>query len=98
MAYKVIVADNFHYMDRDAHHDHGAFPSLDIAVAACKRIVDDYLASAHEPGMTAEALYRSYTSFGDDPFIVSAEPGVAFSAWDYARMRCSEICAGHAAG
>ena len=91
MIYKVIVADNARYMDRDAHHAHGEFASLEAAIAACKRIVDDYLASAYEPGMTPEALYSSYTSFGEDPFIVSASPGT-FSAWDYARARCREIC------
>lgn len=94
MTYKVIVADNFHYQDRDAHYAHGEFPSLDAAIAACKRIVDDYLTSAYKPGMTAEALYGSYTSFGDDPFIVPAAPGVAFSAWDHAKARCSEMCSG----
>lgn len=95
MTYKVIVADNARYMDRDAHHAHGEFATLEAAIAACKRIVDGYLASAYAPGMKAGALYSSYTSFGEDPFIVPASPG-AFSAWDYAKARCREICAGQA--
>ncbi|MCX7361932.1 MAG: hypothetical protein NTV97_08715 [Alphaproteobacteria bacterium] len=93
MTYKVIVADNARYMDRDAHHAHGEFASLEAAIAACKRIVDDYLASAYARGMTPASLYSSYTSFGEDPFIVSAAAGT-FSAWDYARARCHEICRG----
>jgi len=38
--------------------------------------------------MTADALYDSYTRFGEDPFIVAPAAGalrVQFSAWDYAR-------------
>ncbi len=33
-----------------------------------------------------------YTSFGEDPFIIG--PGdYRFSAWDYAKERCSILCA-----
>jgi hypothetical protein len=42
--------------------------------------------------MTAASLYTAYTMFGDDPFVV-ASPGaedVSFSAWDYAKQRCTE--------
>jgi hypothetical protein len=62
---------------------------------AAQKIVDDYLLSAYQPGMTAQALADSYTSFGEDPFIVETPRqagGVLFSAWDYARRRCEEIC------
>lgn len=41
--------------------------------------------------MSAEALYRSYTMFGDDPYIITDEEGVPFSAWEYAKARASEI-------
>ena len=37
-----------------------------------------------------------YTSFGDDPFVVSADPKAApigFSAWAYARERCEVLAA-----
>lgn len=93
MNYQVIIADNFHYMDEDAHYTHGTFTTLDLAVAACKKIVDEYLASAYEHGMRAEELYSSYKAFGEDPFIRCDEPVlVIFSAWDYASERCDEIC------
>ena len=44
--------------------------------------------------MTAEALFSSYTSFGEDPWIVAPTPEdtVQFSAWDYAKRRCDEMC------
>ena len=43
--------------------------------------------------MSAEALYSSYTSFGEDPFIAGHDPRTTFSAWDYAKARCAELCA-----
>jgi hypothetical protein len=94
--YEVLVADNFHYMDSSETFKKGSYPNLDTAIATCKQIVEDYLRSAHRPGMTAAELYSSYTSFGDDPYIVGPDttPGaVPFSAWNYAKQRSEEICA-----
>ncbi len=91
--FTVRVADNFHYMDESESYEHGAFETLEDAIVASKRIVDEFLASALKPGMTAEALFSQYKSFGDDPYILgSSEPGVPFSAWTYAELRCSELC------
>ncbi len=61
-------------------------------MAAAKKIVDEYLASAYQPGMSAEELSRSYLLFGEDPYIVPREPASEFSARDYARERCGELC------
>jgi hypothetical protein len=33
-------------------------------------VVDLSLDHLYRPGMTAEALYSDYSSFGDDPFVV----------------------------
>jgi hypothetical protein len=92
MTYTVWIDDNFHYMEDDESYKHGEFETLEAAVAVCKKIVDDYLMSAHTPGMTAAALFESYTSFGEDPSISGAE-GVPFSGWTYAKQRYDEICA-----
>lgn len=93
MGYIVIVADNARYQDADAHRDGGTFATRALAIAACQQLVDDYLASAHRPGMSAQALFSSYTQFGEDPYIVGADgDGVGFSAWDYARGRCALLC------
>jgi hypothetical protein len=91
--FTVVIADNFHYRDESEKLEHGRFETLEAAIAASKRIVDEFLASALKPGMTADVLYSQYTAFGDDPYIVdSGEPGVPFSAWAYAKIRCSELC------
>ena len=93
MSFKLIVADNFHYMDETENYEHGTFDSLELAIAAAKRIVDEYLASALTSGMTAAQLYHSYVSFGEDPYIVAEQStGVLFSAWEYARTRCDALC------
>jgi hypothetical protein len=92
--YRVLVDDNFHYMDPDSRWTAGEFDSAEEAVAKCRLMVDEDLAHLHKPGMTADQLYASYTSFGDDPFVVSPQGAgpVEFSAWDYAKQRCAEIC------
>ena len=96
VSYKVFVDDNFHYMDVEERYALGEFESLDIAIAKCKQIVDQFLADSYEPNITASELYLHYTSFGEDPFIIGpksqCDPKRLFSAWDYARRRCDEIC------
>lgn len=92
--YQVFVDDNFKFMDEDERVTHGVFESAEEAVAACRAIVDEWLASAFEPGMSSEALWQRYMHFGDDPFIVPVDPKgcpVVFSGWDYAHQRCSDF-------
>ncbi|ANW00114.1 hypothetical protein LMTR13_07855 [Bradyrhizobium icense] len=93
MTCKVLIDDNFHYQDENERVTHGQFETAEEAIAACRSIVDDFLAGAFKPGMSATALYDLYRSFGDDP---SADPKgapVAFSAWQYARERCEVLAA-----
>ena len=92
MTYTVYVDDNFHYMDESERYKLGEFATAEAAVAAAKKVVDEYLASAYQPGMSAEELSRSYLLFGEDPYIVPRGPGSDFSARDYARERCRELC------
>jgi hypothetical protein len=94
--YEVRIDDNFHFADEAERVTHGQFETAAEAVAACRFIVDEFLVGALEPGMSATALYDLYTSFGDDPFVVSADPkasSVGFSAWQYARERCAMLAA-----
>lgn len=89
--YTVLVNDNSHYMDEGERYKLGDFSAYDQALAACMRLVDDFLEARRRPGMSAPQLFEQYTSFGEDPFVVPpAEP--AFSAWDYARNRCEQLC------
>jgi hypothetical protein len=70
---------------------------LEEAIAACRAIVDESLDEVYKAGISAEALYESYVSFGDDPFIVvidGSDADAKFSAWSYAKERCRAKCAG----
>jgi hypothetical protein len=90
--YTIMVDENSHYMDESERYRAGEYDSCDRAIEACQRIVDDFLLAAHKPSMTAPELMDLYTTFGEDPFIASADPDCTFSAWEYARQRCKELC------
>jgi len=92
MKYKVFADDNYHYADEGERHKVGELRSAAAALAAAGKVVDKYLETAYHRGMTADELYMSYTTFGEDPFIVTDDPNCKFSAWDYAKERCREIC------
>ena len=87
--YKVMVDDNFHYMDPDYRYQLGVFPSAEEAIAACKKIVDEYF-EPNNPNLSATELLERYAMGGEEPFIGPIDPSgehVKFSAWDYARGR-----------
>ena len=96
MSYRVLVDENFHYMDKSRRYAQGDYATYAEAFAVCREIVDRFLRHEHVPGMPASALYFRYMMFGRDPFLVNgtgeaeAQPG--FSAWDYARQRCMDLC------
>ena len=94
--YTVLVDDNFDYMDEDKRYEHGAYATLEQAVAACQAIVDACLQRAYQPGMSATKLYEEYIAGGEDPFIVG--PVANFSAWTYAKQRCEVLCDGRIDG
>jgi hypothetical protein len=88
--YVVFVDDNFHYMNEDERYKSGEFATLEEAVRACQEIVDGFLKDAYRPGMAADILFDQYVHFGEDPFIRG--PEAEFSAWNYAKLRCDELC------
>jgi hypothetical protein len=92
MPCKVMIDDNFHYMDESERYTHGEFATLEAAIERCKTIVNECLLHGYTPGMSAAALYQYYTGFGEDPWVSGAVGGVPFSAWTYAKGRCAEIC------
>jgi hypothetical protein len=92
MKYALLCDDNFHHMDESERTVLAEFDNADEAIAAAKRIVDRELLHAHKPKMTADELYSPFTSFGSDPFIRSDDSSCKFSAWNYAKLRCQELC------
>lgn len=93
MHFTVRVRENSHYMDESEGYTLGPFATYEAAEAKCREIVDDFLRANTKTGKSADALFSLYTTFGEDPSVAGkAPPGAAFSAWDYARRRCREIC------
>ena len=86
--YIVLVDNNSHYMDGSDRYVLGTFETPEEAVVACTELIDRCLREAYFPGIESGDLWNTYAAYGDDPFIV----GHSFSAWDYARMRCEEMC------
>lgn len=78
MRYRVLVDDNFHYMDESERDQLGEFDTLEDAVLACKRIVDEFLISNYRPGMTVAELLTQYAFYGEDPFVYTGDGTVPF--------------------
>ena len=95
---RVLMNENARYMDESERSDHGLFANAEEAIAACKMMIDDELATMHKPRMTAKELFRLYVGFGPDPFVVPlnpADPEIEFSAWTYAKKRCKHLVSQH---
>lgn len=67
----------------------GRFATVDEAIAACRRLVDEDLEAMlrANPGVSAERLLGLWSTFGESPLVI----GSGFSAVDYARWRCAEL-------
>ena len=93
MPFTVFIDDNFWPTVESKREEYGEFEAYEAALAAAKAIVDRSLAWEYRPGMTVEELYSRYKSVGEDPFIKPCpDDQERFSAWDYAKKRCEEIC------
>ena len=88
MKYTVYVDDNFHNRDAEERYILGVYETEEEAVNAAKMIVDEFLLTNNGPKSTANDLYELYCGFGEDPWITYLN----FNAWDYAKLRCTELC------
>lgn len=89
---KVVIDDNYHYMDESARSVAGTYNSLEEAIERCKEITIKSLEHLCEKGMTPEDLKAQWAMFGEDPFIVGSAESVPFSARKFISMDiCREI-------
>jgi hypothetical protein len=93
-SYEIFIIDNFHSGSHgeSSRTEAGNFASSEAAIIAAKDIVDRKLRDDFRPSISKEDLLELYKMFGDTPVIVTDDPTCAFSAWDYAEMRCRQIC------
>ncbi len=74
----------------------GEYETLEEAIAASKRVIDEFLLREFKLGMTGGQLYAQYQGFGEVPCIFRDDgmtmsiPG--FNHWQYATARSTEIC------
>ena len=88
--YRIIVADNFRYQDKDAEYEIEGGETAEEALTTCKLIVDQSLDEVAAPGMTASDIFGRYQMFGEDPYIIPpCDEQLRFSAWDYAEERAT---------
>src|SRR3989338_6236536 len=87
--YTLFVEENAHHGENSAYQV-GSFSSYQEALNRAKQIVDDFLNTETPSNLKAEELFKKYTLFGEDPFIIPNDEN--FSAWDYARQRCQVLC------
>ena len=90
--YKIYLDENSHYLDENDRQYLGAYETAEDAIKAAEGIIDESLRQNYEPGLKPEQLYKQYRAYGEDPFIVSDDKNIDFSAMVYAKYRCKEIC------
>ena len=76
----------------------GEYETVEEAIAASKRTVDEFLSREMMPGMEAKTLFARYQDKGEYPFIFRNEDRTinvrGFSHAQYAMARATELCAG----
>lgn len=73
----------------------GEFEAKHLAVACAKRAIDAFLLREYQDGMTADQLFKHYTTRGEYPCIFrdgDATLNVPFSHLKYAMDRCDDVC------
>jgi len=76
----------------------GEYDTVEEAIAAAKRTVDEFLGREMIAGMDAKTLFTRYQDKGEYPFIFRNEDRTinvrGFSHAQYAMARSTELCAG----
>ena len=85
--YTVYAYSGFHLMGDAEKYLLGEFGDCASAVAACKKIVDDFLLSIRDSASSPETLLEEYERSGPEPYIESDDPTCWFSTADYVRRR-----------
>lgn len=96
MPYFVEAYSPFNPVGQQLQHL-GEFEEQQAAIIVAKRLIDDFLLQERKPGMTGDALFAHYQTFGQVPCVLRSDGktigNTGFSALDYAKTRSAELCA-----
>jgi hypothetical protein len=96
MAFVVEGLSNFHGGEGTVRRI-GEYESVEAAVAASKRVIDDFLQEKFSDGTTAAVLFSHFQKSGEVPFIFRDDGSTlnvrGFNHFEYAMSRCSAMCA-----
>lgn len=87
--FKVIVDDNYHYMDKSERYTVGSYATLEEAIEKCKEITVESLEHFYEEGIAPKDLSAQWAMFGEDPYIFGGKGSVPFSA---RKFITTELC------
>ena len=86
--YRVMIDDNFHYMDESYRECAGTFQHYEDALEVARKITFESV--VENQSVTAAETLKNYKGFGDDPFIQpfggAPRPEENYSAWTTAEM------------
>lgn len=68
----------------------GVFSKLEHAIAASKKVIDDYLSQHGHMMLTADQLAANYLMYGPVPCINGAENLKSFDPYEYISRRCAQ--------
>ena len=66
----------------------GVFNGLDQAIAACKKVIDDYLSRHGDLMLSADELATNYLMYGPVPCINGEENLKLFDLYEYLGQQC----------
>ena len=90
MTIKLFVQDQNEYGNPTAAREVGVFATRAEALAAAQNRVDAGLKELFVTGIRADDLFRQWSLFGEDLFLVPDEEPL-FSAFTYAKVRSNEL-------
>ena len=94
MKYRLVVYDNFHYMDDDEPYEKGEYETYELALADAKSMIESFLEFNWKNGMTPDQLIDVFNDFGEEPTIIprNNDNGEIFSARKYVNEIAESIC------
>lgn len=89
--YKVVTKEGKFCVRPAVSNDVCVYNDEKMAVAECKKLINEYLMLLYKPGMSEQALFRMFEMFGSEAYFLVDDKHMAFSPWDYAEQSARDI-------